>query len=357
MATTTSVQNVLNQVRGFPEITNLLMNGNSPTIQPALGIANRVLQRILAAGMDWKWNRGYVNVTNGSGGILTVALQQDYVTQTTDLAWLEQGWRIDINNSTNSGNMSPKPIFSCETIRDSAQTSYQANPFNLSFIPNSLAFMGQWSANTVYGCGYGVQQVPITPIQQFIDKNGNILFLDSTVLGLNINSPGFSQAPIVLPTPNPYGTSGSVQPFAAPNAPAGTQVTDNTVTWSVADPNGYAIRVTPLAAFSGLAWLIIPVYQKKPKILANLTDILQIPDEFIYLFTDGFLAGCRDAVDHEKYGASYATWAEDLVTYLRSGDRERDETTFFPSESLSGGSSRAGMPIGPANPFNYGGWY
>jgi len=359
VANTTSLQAVINQVRGYPEITNILMAGNSPVAQPAISIANRVMQRIISQSLDWKWNRGYVDVNqNGTGGILTVALQQDYVTNKTDVAWMEQGWRIDINNSTNNGNMAPKPIFTMETVRDIAQTSYQANPFNMSFIPNSLAFMGLWSANTVYGCGYGVQQVPITPIQQFIDKNGNILFLDSTVLNLNINSPGFSgPGPIVLPTPNPYGTSGSVQPFAAPGAAPGTQVTDNTVTWTVADPNGYAMRLAPLPAFSGLCWLIIPVYQKKPTIIKNLTDILQVPDEYIYLFVDGFLAGCRDAVDHEKYGASYATWAQDLVTYLKSGDRERDETQMYPSEGLTGGGLRTGFPIGPSNPFNYGGWY
>src|SRR5271154_4581083 len=134
---------IINQVRPYPEITSILMSGNSPVSQPAIGIANRVMQRIIAQGLDWKFNRGYVDVNqNGSGGILTVALQQDYVTSFTDVAWMEQGWRIDINNSTNNGNMAPKPIFTMETVRDIAQTSYQANPFNMSFIPNSLAFMG-----------------------------------------------------------------------------------------------------------------------------------------------------------------------------------------------------------------------
>ena len=114
MASTTKLQDIINQVRAYPEVTSILMTGNSPTSQPAISIANRVMQKILSQGLDWKWNRNYVNVTNGAGGILTVALQQDYVTQTTDLAWLEQGWRIDINNSTNNGNLAPKPIFACK---------------------------------------------------------------------------------------------------------------------------------------------------------------------------------------------------------------------------------------------------
>ena len=359
MANTTRLQDILNGLRGYPEISSLLMAGNAPTAQPAISIANRVQQRIFSQGMNWKFNRNYVNKTPaGFGGILSVALQQDYLTSNVDVAWLEQGWRIDINNSTNNGNMSPKPIFACETIRDSAQTSYQANPFNVSFIPNNLAFLGQWSKNTAYGCGYGVAQVPITPIQQFIDANGNYLYIDSRPLGLNIESPGFSgPGPIPLPIPNPYGISGSVQPVLPANSPAGTTVVDGTVTWTVADPNGYAMRLTPLAAYSGLAWLVIIAYQKKPAIIQNLTDILQTPDEYTYIFIDGFLAGCRDAIDHAKYGDSYRQWEEDLMGYLRSGDRERDETTFYPSEGLTGGGVRTGFPIGPANPYNYGGWY
>src|SRR5215831_12760844 len=99
MATTYTLQSVINQIRSYPELTPVL-GTSGYTQQPALSIANRVLQKIFAQNLNWKWNRNYVNVSRGKGGVLTVALQQDYVTQTTDLAWLEQGWRIDINNST-----------------------------------------------------------------------------------------------------------------------------------------------------------------------------------------------------------------------------------------------------------------
>lgn len=354
MASTTTLQSVITQIRSYPELTPVL-GTTGYTAQPALSIANRVLQKVYSQGLNWRWNRNYVNVTSGKGGVLTVALQQDYITSYTDVAWMEQGWRIDINNSTNNGNVAPKPIFAMEACRDIAMTSYQANPFTMSFIPNNLAFYGQWQANTAYGCGYGVAQVPITPIQQFVDKNGNFLYLDSTVLGLNINSPGFAGTPVVLPTPNPYGISGNTQPFAAANAPAGTQVTDGTVTWTVADPNGYAIRIAPIPAFSGLCWLIYPVYQRKAAIMTALTQVIPMPDDMIFLFVDGFLAGCRDHADSSKYGEAYAVWEQSLVTYLKAGDRETDETSFYPSEGLAGGgASRLAIPLGAANPYAYG---
>src|SRR6185437_7467487 len=268
-----TLQQIVNQMRAYAEFIPVL-GASGSTEEPALSIANDLMQRIMAENMNWKWNRQYVP------SILTVALQQDYVTQVTDIGWLETGWRIDINNSTNNGNLAPKPIFDMEAVRDLDQTSVQRVPFQISFIPNQLAFLGQWYPDTPYQCGYGVAQIPISPIQQFRDENGNILYIDSTVLGLNINSPGFAGQPITLPVNNPYGISGSTQPSAPPNSPGGTRVQDGGVVWTVADPNGYAIRISPLPAFSGLAWLIIPVYQTKPPILANLRQTIDpIPPE------------------------------------------------------------------------------
>jgi hypothetical protein len=348
MSSTLSLQSIADDVKSYPEL-NPLFGAGGWTQRPFMNIANDVMQRILAQSLDWKWNRAYVP------SILTVALQQDYVTQVTNLGWLESAWRIDINNSTNNANLAPKPIFTMESVRDLGQTAYQANPFNVSYIPNSLAFMGQWNANTVYGCGYGQSMTPITPIQQFIDGNGNILYINSSVLNLSINSPGFSNQPINLGPSSPYGTTGNVQPSATKNAAAGTTVLDGTVTWTVANPNGYAMRLAPLPALSGLAWLIIPVYQMKPPTLTSLLQtIAPIPDEYAYLFRQGILAMLYEHAGSKMASQAYAKWEEALMIALRGADRERDDTSFFPSESLMGGGPyKYGMPIGAAWPFDY----
>jgi hypothetical protein len=348
MASTLTLQSIADDIKSYPEL-NPLFGAGGWTQRPFMNVANDVMQRILAQSLDWKWNRGYVP------SILTVALQQDYVTQVTDLGWLESAWRIDINNSTNNGNLAPKPIFTMESVRDLGQTSYQGIPFNVSYIPNSLAFMGQWFANTSYGCGYGQSMTPMTPIQQFIDGNGNILFINSTVLGLNINSPGFTTGPITLPPGSPYGISGSIKPSAPIGASAGTTVLDGTVTWTVANPNGYAMRLAPLPAFSGLAWLIIPVYQRKPPTLTSLLQtIAPIPDEYAYLLRQGMIAMLYEHAGSKMAGESYAKWEEALMMALRGADRERDDTSFYPSESMMGGGPyKYGMPIGPAWPFDY----
>lgn len=318
-ASTITVQKVANSARAYPDLTPVL--GTSGWEQePALTIANDVMQRILAQGMDWKWNR------SKPSPFLTIALQQDYVTTINNLGWLEQCWRQDINNSA-----IPQPIFGMESVRDIAKTSYQANPFNISWVYNYAAIMGTWQARTAYPSGLGMAMTPASPYQQFIDANGNILFVTGN------------------------GVSGSVQPALPANSSQGTNVVDGTVTWTCADPRSIAFRLGPLPATSGIVWQVQPVYQVKPPRLTSLQcTIAPIPDEYAYLFRQGFMALCYGHAGSKKFQEVYAMWEEALMTALRSADREREDASFYPSESLMGGGPyKYGMPVGPAWPFDY----
>lgn len=317
MASTIKISDIVTEIAVHPAVIPVL--GTAPGAYPALSIANDVLQRMLAQSLPWKFNRALAPL------FLTVALQQDYIgPAVTDMAWLEQGWCIDINNTT-----TPKPVRSLETVRDIQQSWQQSVPFQVSWIPTPLAIYGTWQANTSYPTGLGVTQTPTSPIQQFIDANGNFLYVSTN------------------------GISGNSQPLAAINAPAGTTVNDGTVVWKVADPNSYAFRVTPLPATSGIVWEMHLVYQKKPPIKTKLTDTLSpLPDEYGYLFRQGFLAQCMIHAGVRGARDAYQEWEEMLITALRGADRERDQVTMYPSEGLlSGGQWGWGQPIGPANPF------
>jgi hypothetical protein len=348
-ASNVTLQQVVNWARSFPECNPVLGTGGYSQ-EPAITFANDIMQKILAQGMNWKWNRAYAPT------FLTVALQQDYCSQITDISWLETARRIDINNSTNNGNLAPKPMYSLEVVRDIMLSSIQANPFNMCFVPNNLATFGTWTPNTVIPCGYGVSMTPLSPIQQFVDLNGNILYIDSTVLGLNLNSPGYVNGPVTIPTPNPYGTTGIVQPILPPNAPAGTTVMDGTVQWTVAPANGYAFRFDPLPPFSGLVWLMWPVYQRKAPQFTTLQQTLSpIPDEYVYLFRSGFLAYCYDHAGSPKAQIAYAKWEEQIMTALKAGNREEDNTIFYPSSGIMDGGYSY-QQIGPGWPWGGNGW-
>lgn len=294
-----------------------------------MSVANDVIQKMLAQSLPWKFNRSYVKP------FLTIALQQDYVgvlkfTSTggsaplNDMAWIEQCWATDINNTA-----TPKPVRSLEAVRDLQATWQQSIPFQVSWIPNALAIYGTWQANTLYPTGLGQASTPNSPVQQFIDANGNFLYV-------SVN-----------------GTSGNVQPSAPAGSAAGVTVTDGGVTWTVADPNGVALRLNPLPATAGIVWQLLASYQMKPPIKTKLTDTISpIPDEFGYMFRQGFLAQCLVYAKDKDGREAYMKWEEDLITALRSGDRERDQVTAYPSEGImSGGPYQWGVPLGPAYPF------
>ena len=353
-ANSPTVFQIAKQLKADPSFYNVLGGSAGWSAEPILTIANEVLSRMLAENMPWIWNRAVVPP------FLTVSLQQDYCTQLTDIGWLEDGWIIDINNSTSNSNGAPKPKRDLETVRYVPQASVQSVPFNICFVPNSQAFLGLWQANTAYGCGYGVSMTPRSPIQQFLDVNGNILYIDSTQLGLNIESPGYTGPMILPPGFYPYGTSGSTQPAAPPNATPGTQIQDGSVVWTVANPDGYAMRLFPLPALNGLCWWVNCQYQVAPPIIPTLqTTISPIPNYMVYLFR----AGCRAALyqfqGNPEGNQMYSIWEEQLVKALRAADRQQDDYSLYPNRGIMSGYSPYMDPqgIGAAYPYAPGPWF
>lgn len=347
-----TLQQVANQLKATPEFYNILGGAAGYSQEPFLTIANEVMCRILAENMPWKWNRATLPP------FLTNSLQQDYCSNITDIGWFENAWRVDINNSTSNNNGAPKPVFTMETVRDQFQVSRQSVPFNISFIQNSLAFMGLWQADTSYSTGYGVPQTPRVPIMQFIDANGNILFIDSTQLGLNIESPGFTGTTIGLPANAPYGVSGSTAPMAPPDATPGTLVQDGTVVWTVADPNAYCARISPVPALNGLCWFIVAEYQKSPPQLINLQSRTDpIPNSMMYLFRQGCRACLKRENGAKDSDQAYANWEETLFKAIRAGDRQQEDFRVYPDSSIMGWQGGGWAEnIGAAWPFGSAPW-
>ena len=138
-----TLQQVVDYARSFAEVNPILPAGGY-NYEPALTFANDVLQKILAQNLNWRWNASYAPL------FLSNSLQQDYITNLTDIGWFTSAFRIDINNNTNNGNLTPKPLFGMEVNRDMGLTPYQGNPGVTCFIPNSQANFGIRAPNTAY---------------------------------------------------------------------------------------------------------------------------------------------------------------------------------------------------------------
>jgi len=356
---TITLEEVVNYTRSFAECNPILPAGGY-SYEPALTFANDVLQKILAQNLNWRWNASYVPL------FLTNALQQDYITNLTDIGWLTSGFRIDINNNTNTNNLCPKPLFLMEINRDMGLTPYQGNSASVCFIPNNQCMFGTWAANTQYSCGYGTSGATSTPIQQIVDANGNMLFLDTSIMNLTPNVLGFQGTNIPLPLPNPYnntganfGTSGSTAPMLPPNSPPGITVADGTLTWTVANPNGYALRFNPLPSIGGFVWLMWIAYQRRaPKFRTLQQTISPVPDDLAYLFREGFVAKCLQHANSPRAVMQNQMWHEQIQQAILAGEREEQAWSFFPDTGMSGDSVLGPFyPVGPASPFNYGYYY
>jgi hypothetical protein len=176
--------------------------------------------------------------------------------------------------------------------------------------------------------------MPSNPITQIEDAYGNLLVLTK------------------------YGTEGTAAPFLAPNAPPGTSVsgTGATTVWTVADPNGYGFRITPVPGQTGVVWEFDLVGQMKPVRFTNLSQTLYpLPDEFETNFRMGVVAQLyRYSPLKEiraKFQDAWQLWLASLTELRSKQDREIEENRFTLSRGIMGGGRNSAFP-GPAWPFN-----
>jgi hypothetical protein len=215
---TVTLQMIVDIAQAFGDLEPAL-NVGGQSQQPALTVANDVMNAICGVPFPQKWNEMMIPQ------FYTNSYQQDYAvvypngSSLTNLSWLERGIVIDINN-----NSVPKPFRTIETGRELQQATGQwyANSgrgdpaFYVNYFPNYMLYYGTWGApnvgtgsfgnNPQAGSTYtaptslgpnGTQNNPITQIQ---DANGNFLLLTT------------------------YGNEGVSAPLAAANATPGTTV-------------------------------------------------------------------------------------------------------------------------------------
>lgn len=116
-----NIQSTVDWARTFTKLMPIVSVGGF-TNEPALSIANQVLQDMLSPPYNWKWNRAEL------ASFDTVDRQQDYVsTGVTNVGWLEQ-CITELTDSTDT----PKPRREIEVVRDLPLTSQIGNPSKIS---------------------------------------------------------------------------------------------------------------------------------------------------------------------------------------------------------------------------------
>ena len=325
-SSTVTLQSVNDQISSMGELQPVLPVGGYSTLI-ACGIASDVMGELISNRFNWKWNRMKVPP------FYTNSWQQDYAQLSktkwpAPVGWIEGAYWIDINNTS-----LPKPTYPIEVKRDLDYTSISGNPpAKIDWLPNNQLTQGVWpGAAQTYTQPLGATITPTNPPTNILDAAGNILVLTT------------------------YGTTGSVAPVAAANAPEGTTVNDNTCVWTVADPNSQGFRLIPLPPQQGIVYQINVIGQMQaPAPFTSMgQQINPIPDDYAVWFKAGYKAYCYQLSPNPAMQRLFPEmrngWIAAMVAALKQGDREDTNAGFVPDRSVVAGSGY--MDIGPAWPY------
>jgi hypothetical protein len=303
------LMDIVDEVAVMGDLTPVLKSTGGYAAQPALSIGNTVMGEMLSVRFPWKWNRAKIPA------FVLTPLQQDYASiKGNTIGWLENGVRIDINNT-----QVPPPSWKVAAVRDiEIDNSIGGFPGEVCWYPNNQMEYAVWPGpGVVYTNPVGQAVSNNNKATNILDAAGNILVLTE------------------------YGTTGATPPSAPAGAAAGVVIPDGTCTWTVADPNAQGFRFLPRPPFGGNVWLIrIFAQMKQPPRFINLGQFIDpIPDEYSKWFIDGFIAYTHRYSSNPAVLARFdrmkAAWLESVAAAARQGDREDEAKGFFPDQAIA----------------------
>ncbi len=329
---TVTLQQVVDSVAAIGDLNPVLISTGGYSSEPAVTIANDVMEDLMCERFPWKWNRMKYPV------FALVSRQQDYASLTVkNLGWLENGYRVQANTT-----IIPPPTWPIEVVRDLNVSRVSAGwPAKAAWYPNDQLEQGDWPGpNYEYENPIGPPVTPNNANTNITDSAGNILVLTT------------------------WGVTGSVKPEAPawkgpgpqPDTwPIGQVIQDGTVQWTVADPSMQGIRLWPPPPdASGATWIMRLFAQKSAPHLTSLQDKMDpIPDAEMKYFRDGFIAYAHRYSSVPSVKARYpqmkAEWLEALVSVAKANNREDEGRGFYPTQGIL--NPEYYSDPGPGNPY------
>ena len=131
---TITLQAIFDGVSAIGDLNPIFNNTGGFADQPALTIANDVASEFFSARFPWKWKRLKIPP------FPLTSYQQDYAMNLTNIGWVENGRRVDINNST-----VPPPDAPIFAVRDLAESSALGGwPFQYCWHYNRMLEQHLW---------------------------------------------------------------------------------------------------------------------------------------------------------------------------------------------------------------------
>lgn len=302
-----------------------------PTSQPggygtklAMKMLNDTMSQIVAKRFNWKWNQAI------AVPFYTNSYQQDYPQiGLTDIGWLENADRVDINNTS-----FPKPLRQMTVVRGLPRTSDSFVPSDqICWLYNKELSYGTWPGVNKTFNPLVTSQVQQNPIMSMIDANGNRLILTT------------------------FGITGASAPVLPAASLEGVTVVDGSCVWTVVSGESQGFRVYPLPGATGPVWQITPYYQVKLVLLPTLQAAINpIPDEYSQTFQEGFEIACKrssaNPQDRAEGDKNLPLWFKAMMDAAKQGDKEKDAYAMLPATSpVDDGWGRVRNPQDPSQPY------
>lgn len=318
---TITLQAMMDSISTIGDLQTVLDSTGGWADEPAISIGNDVMSELISVRFPWKWNRRRIPA------FPLTSYQQDYASPITDLGWVTDGLRVDINSS-----MVPPPTWPIYAVRDLAVSNVMAGfPYQYSWHYNRDLEQGTWPGpNKVYTQPIGANSAPSNPRTNITDSYGNILIL--TQYGVTGATPPVAVYPPTDPT----------NPNSPPDYTAdisGQIIVDGTCQWMVVSPDAQGFRFEPMPPECGQVWLVRLFGQKKAPLFTKLNQLIEpIPDDQSKWFRDGCIAyGHRYSANPSvkgKFEQMKADWFGAMELQTKQNDREDENKGFFPDKSV-----------------------
>jgi len=130
---TTQIQDCLDYCQTFADLNSSIpVAGYS--VKKVIQVANAVMKQFLSSRLKWLFNRRTLPIG------ITNSWQQDYATNLSDVAFLQDSFLLEINNTSN-----PRPIWPVEVVQNAPETTHQYGR------PGQMAVMYNRDLQYVFG--------------------------------------------------------------------------------------------------------------------------------------------------------------------------------------------------------------
>lgn len=313
-----SVQSIVDWARSFTKLIPIIGVGGINN-EPALSIANNVMQEILSPPYNWKWNRNELAAFDTISQNATVAVQDQIVT----------GASASVRNVPGVGGVA------IETTANSGATQASTTVTITTVAPHNFATGQSVIVAGVVVAGYnGTFTITGTPT--------STTFTYTTGSGLAVSgAPGVSnmgwlesctlEGSNETNVPKPTVHIDAVQMIQRESEIGNPEE----VCWLpvAGKSDRITVRFSPVPG--NYQWTCYLIYQATPPILSDLTNtIAPLPDDYAYIFRQGFLAAALLHADDQRAQSEYQKFQLLMQKALGRADAEDNAESFYPQRSL-----------------------